>query len=43
MTMIDGRHSGAEQRVDNDLVLSFLRVRRAIGLLGFFLPVALVG
>ena len=29
--------SGALQRADNDLVLSFLRVRRAIGLLGFFL------
>ncbi|WP_134725106.1 DUF998 domain-containing protein [Paracoccus luteus] len=39
---IDGRHSGAEQRADNDLVLSFLRVRRAIGVLGFFLPTALV-
>lgn len=34
--------SGALQRADNDLVLSFLRVRRAIGLLGFFLPAALV-
>lgn len=34
--------SGAVQRADNDLVLSFLRVRRAIGLLGFFLPAALV-
>ena len=34
--------SGAIQRADNDLVLSFLRVRRAIGLLGFFLPAALI-
>ncbi|NPB31586.1 hypothetical protein G7L58_23860, partial [Shigella sonnei] len=33
---------GAQQRADNDLVLSFLRVRRAIGLLGFFLPAALI-
>lgn len=33
---------GAAQRAENDLVLSFLRVRRAIGILGYFLPVALL-
>ena len=37
-----GDRLGARQRADNDLVLSFLRVRRAIGLLGFFLPAALI-
>ena len=42
MSGIEPAHSGAEQRADNDLVLSFLRVRQAIGLLGFFLPVALL-
>lgn len=30
------------QKADNDLVLSFLSVRRAIGILGFFLPAALI-
>ena len=30
------------QKSDNDLVLSFLAVRRAIGILGFFLPAALI-
>ncbi|MDO5632057.1 MAG: hypothetical protein Q4G22_09475 [Paracoccus sp. (in: a-proteobacteria)] len=30
-----------QQKADNDLVLSFRSVRRAVGLLGFFLPVAL--
>ncbi len=34
--------TGAEQRADNDLVLSFLRVRRAVGILGYFLPLALL-
>lgn len=42
MSGTEPAHSGAEQRADNDLVLSFLRVRQAIGLLGFFLPVALL-
>ncbi|MDO5613243.1 MAG: hypothetical protein Q4G14_08380 [Paracoccus sp. (in: a-proteobacteria)] len=30
-----------QQKADNDLVLSFRSVRRAVGLLGFFLPLAL--
>ena len=30
------------QKAENDLVLSFLAVRRAIGYLGFFLPVVLI-
>ncbi|VDS07351.1 hypothetical protein PARHAE_00527 [Paracoccus haematequi] len=34
--------SGISQKAHNDLVLSFLAVRRAIGALGFFLPVALL-
>lgn len=34
--------SGAAQKADNDLVLSFLSVRRAIGCLGYFLPLALI-
>ncbi|WP_410219077.1 DUF998 domain-containing protein [Paracoccus sp. (in: a-proteobacteria)] len=33
---------GLQQKASNDLVLSFLSVRRAIGALGFFLPVALL-
>lgn len=33
---------GRAQRAQNDLVLSFFAVRRAIGALGFFLPVALI-
>lgn len=33
---------GAPQKADNDLVLSFLRVRRAIGLLGGSLPFTLL-
>lgn len=33
---------GISQKAHNDLVLSFLSVRRAIGLLGFFLPLALL-
>ncbi|WCR10261.1 hypothetical protein JHW45_14485 [Paracoccus stylophorae] len=33
---------GVVQKAENDLVLSFLSVRRAIGALGFFLPVALL-
>ena len=33
---------GAAQKAHNDLVLSFLSVRRAIGALGFFLPGALL-
>lgn len=40
--MIQDDLRGAVERADNDLVLSFLRVRRAIGILGFFLPTALV-
>lgn len=43
MTMTDGQPGGTHQRAQNDLVLSFLRVRRAIGLLGYFLPAALIG
>ncbi|SNR41592.1 hypothetical protein EYF88_07270 [Paracoccus sediminis] len=35
------RH-GISQKAHNDLVLSFLAVRRAIGALGFFLPLALL-
>lgn len=34
--------SGASQRRHNDLVLSFLALRRAIGVIGFFLPAALL-
>ncbi|WP_299907141.1 hypothetical protein [uncultured Paracoccus sp.] len=34
--------SGIRQQAENDLVLSFLAVRRAIGLLGLFLPLALI-
>ena len=33
---------GGVQKVRNELVLSFLAVRRAIGALGFFLPLALI-
>lgn len=33
---------GLSQKAHNDLVLSFLAVRRAIGVLGFFLPLALL-
>lgn len=33
---------GATQKAGNELVLSFLSVRRAIGALGFFLPLALL-
>lgn len=33
---------GIIQKAGNDLVLSFLSIRRAIGLLGFFLPLALL-
>ncbi|MBK4216264.1 hypothetical protein JJJ17_10035 [Paracoccus caeni] len=33
---------GLSQKAHNDLVLSFLSVRRAIGVLGFFLPLALI-
>lgn len=33
---------GLRQKAENDLVLSFLSVRRAIGILGFFLPLALL-
>ena len=33
---------GSGQKAHNDLVLSFLAVRRAIGALGYFLPVALM-
>ncbi|MBB1497855.1 DUF998 domain-containing protein [Paracoccus sp. MC1862] len=40
--MRDGDFHGYAERSDNDLVLSFLRVRRAIGLLGYFLPTVLV-
>jgi len=40
--MLDGDPRGRVERAENDLVLSFLRVRRAIGLLGFFLPPALL-
>lgn len=38
--MADDR--GMSQKAHNDLVLSFLAVRRAIGALGFFLPLALL-
>lgn len=31
------------QEAQNDLVLSFMALRRAVGLLGFFLPLALLG
>jgi len=34
--------TGPEQEIKNDLVLSFLSVRRALGYLGFFLPISLV-
>lgn len=34
--------SGPRQEADNELVLSFLAVRRALGLLGFALPASLV-
>ena len=34
--------SGPQQQADNELVLSFLSVRRAIGLLGYFLPLVLI-
>lgn len=34
--------SGVRQKAENDLVLSFLAVRRAIGRLGVFLPVSLM-
>ena len=40
--MLDGDPEGRVERAENDLVLSFLRVRRAIGLLGYFLPPALL-
>ncbi|MBU3028654.1 hypothetical protein [Paracoccus marinaquae] len=33
---------GIRQKAENDLVLSFLAVRRAIGTLGYFLPLALL-
>ncbi len=33
---------GERQKAENGLVLSFLSVRRAIGLLGYFLPAALI-
>ncbi len=33
--------SGAQQKAHNELVLSFLSVRRAIGVLGYFLPLVL--
>lgn len=35
--------NGKSQEQYNDLVMSFLSVRRAVGLLGFFLPLALLG
>lgn len=38
---MDQSSEHARQKAQNDLVLSYLAVRRAIGLLGFFLPVAL--
>lgn len=41
--MLDGDPQGRMERAENDLVLSFLRVRRAIGILGYFLPPALFG
>ena len=34
--------SGPQQEVENELVLSFLAVRRALGILGFVLPASLV-
>ncbi|AGT07247.1 hypothetical protein [Paracoccus aminophilus] len=34
--------SGADQKAENDLVLSFLAVRRALGLLGYVLPAVLI-
>ncbi|MDP5307353.1 hypothetical protein [Paracoccus spongiarum] len=37
-----GDPRGARQKAENDLVLSFLAVRRSIGALGFFLPLALI-
>lgn len=39
---MDQDDSGIRQQAENDLVLSFLAVRRAIGLLGLFLPLALI-
>lgn len=39
---MDEVKSGQQQKADNDLVLSFLSVRRAIGAMGFFLPLALL-
>ena len=39
---MDEVKSGQQQKAENDLVLSFLSVRRAIGVLGFFLPLALI-
>lgn len=36
------RDEGIAQKAQNELVLSFLAVRRAIGALGFFLPLALI-
>lgn len=42
MAMTDGEPRGTHQRIENDLVLSFLRVRQAIGMLGYFLPAALI-
>lgn len=39
---MDQVKSGQQQKADNDLVLSFLAVRRAIGAMGFFLPLALL-
>lgn len=39
---MDQDSSGDRQQAENDLVLSFLAVRRAIGLLGLFLPLALI-
>lgn len=38
---MDRKSSRARQQAQNDLVLSFLAVRRAIGALGYFLPIAL--
>ncbi|WP_299361524.1 hypothetical protein [uncultured Paracoccus sp.] len=43
MAITDGEPAGSHERAENDLVLSFLRVRQAIGLLGYFLPAALLG
>ena len=39
---MDEVKSGQQQKADNELVLSFLSVRRAIGAMGFFLPLALL-